>query len=427
MRARRTTRRLRRLPWVLPQSHSAILLIMAGFLVGACGSSGDGPTDANGPTIQMVIAWGDDQVRFPSTDLPTSLAVQIRDLSGVSVPNVTVSWTVVSGDGAVSPASSVTDGFGRAETVWTLGPQEGAHTVAATAGASATVTFAARAVQPGPIAYYSTLGCQLGRGQIWVMGVDGSDKALVTTTCNALLGGGIDWSPDGRRLAFVQEAKNGDPQIFVVNVDGTGERQLTSVTSSGRFSRDVNHPDWSPDGTRIAFAVKRGAPAGCADPQFNVFTMDTTGTTLEQLTAGCEQANQLPDWSPDGSQMLLSSETEGVVVRDADGSNRTRLMSNAWFGKWSADGQKVVLVVPRGDDWSIWTVNADGSGATPVYEGIFPEHPDWSPDGTRVVFSDGPTGVGEAADVLLLELATGTITKLTRTSGAVECCTAWRR
>jgi TolB protein len=67
------------------------------------------------------------------------------------------------------------------------------------------------------------------------------------------------WSPDGRRIAFVSFADHNDPacpadscppsgEIYVVGADGTG---LTRLTAS---KADDEHPTWSPDGSRIAFA-----------------------------------------------------------------------------------------------------------------------------------------------------------------------------
>jgi TolB protein len=57
------------------------------------------------------------------------------------------------------------------------------------------------------------------------------------------------WSPDGTRIAFISSAPGAffNPgRLHVVNVDGTGQKNLTPVD-------DVWEPAWSPDGTRIAY------------------------------------------------------------------------------------------------------------------------------------------------------------------------------
>jgi Tol biopolymer transport system component len=87
----------------------------------------------------------------------------------------------------------------------------------------------------------------------------------------ALRGVSPAWSPDGRNIAFVSFADHNDPscpadscppsgEIYVANADGTGLRRLTSSEA------DDEHPTWSPDGSRIAFAsgfalISQGHPS----------------------------------------------------------------------------------------------------------------------------------------------------------------------
>ena len=55
------------------------------------------------------------------------------------------------------------------------------------------------------------------------------------------------WSPDGRQIAFESDL-DGDPEIFVMNADGSGVRQLTHNTIWDEG------PAWAPDGTKLAFS-----------------------------------------------------------------------------------------------------------------------------------------------------------------------------
>ena len=57
------------------------------------------------------------------------------------------------------------------------------------------------------------------------------------------------WSPDGRQIAFTGTYKRAGAAIYVVNVDGTGLARLTSPRPK---IEDVA-PAWSPDGTQIVF------------------------------------------------------------------------------------------------------------------------------------------------------------------------------
>ena len=72
--------------------------------------------------------------------------------------------------------------------------------------------------------------------QIYLMNANGTNQLRLATGCC------FDWSPDGRRIAFVNDG------IYVINVDGTGLRLL--VTPNAPLCCDL---DWSPDGRRIAF------------------------------------------------------------------------------------------------------------------------------------------------------------------------------
>jgi Tol biopolymer transport system component/DNA-binding winged helix-turn-helix (wHTH) protein len=94
------------------------------------------------------------------------------------------------------------------------------------------------------------------------------------------------WSRDGKRLAIEVEHA-GKTQIWVVNRDGTGLRQLTSAPGQ-------NWPhSWAPDGDRIAFAGERGGV-------WNVWAVSASTGALQQLTRFTAQNGfvRYPAWSP---------------------------------------------------------------------------------------------------------------------------------
>jgi Tol biopolymer transport system component len=59
---------------------------------------------------------------------------------------------------------------------------------------------------------------------------------------------GPHWSPDGRRIAYYSN-QTGSYQIWLINADGSGARQITEADGPG-----VVHPIWSPDGMRLAYS-----------------------------------------------------------------------------------------------------------------------------------------------------------------------------
>jgi hypothetical protein len=86
---------------------------------------------------------GDDQAAEPGSTLPEQLVVEVRDDSANPAAGVSVTFTVTTGGGSVSPVSAVTDASGLAMTSFTLGPGPGVHTVSATAENVGSVDFTA--------------------------------------------------------------------------------------------------------------------------------------------------------------------------------------------------------------------------------------------------------------------------------------------
>jgi Tol biopolymer transport system component len=166
---------------------------------------------------------------------------------------------------------------------------------------------------------------------------------------------GFGWSPDGRRLAcesfgVTDSNRNG---IYSIRVsDGGGLARITSNPGG-----DDIPGDYSPDGKRIVFV--RLEPTG----PVGIFTIRLDGRDLRQI-------------SPQ------------TVIVDEFG------------GRWSPNGEQILFVARTDESHksAIWLVNADGGSAhslriAPACGGptadpasIGCSYPDWSPDGTRIVF-----------------------------------------
>jgi hypothetical protein len=98
---------------------------------------------------KILYVSGNDQVGKAGSALPKPFVVQVVDNAGNPVKNVQVTFKVVFGNGQISPAQPVlTDAFGKAAAVLTLGPQVGAYIVNAEASGlqGSPVAFVANAV-----------------------------------------------------------------------------------------------------------------------------------------------------------------------------------------------------------------------------------------------------------------------------------------
>jgi Tol biopolymer transport system component len=82
------------------------------------------------------------------------------------------------------------------------------------------------------------------------------------------------YSPSGLKIAFIS-THDGDPEIFVMNADGTGLKKLTDNTAVDAA------PSWSPDGGKIVFTSDRGG-------SFELYRMNADGSQQEMIPTPVE-------------------------------------------------------------------------------------------------------------------------------------------
>jgi Tol biopolymer transport system component len=157
----------------------------------------------------------------------------------------------------------------------------------------------------------------------------------------------------------------------VVNVDGSGQQQLTNNPGVDR------EPAWSPDGQTIAFmrlVPNTRRPKGLRW-QTELYVMNTDGSGQRKLTRLSDSDGSF-SWSPDGRRIAFVSDRDGndeVYVINTDGSGRRNLTRNpARDGHpvWSPDGQKIGFVSSRGGNRDIYVMNADGSRQRNLTRGV---------------------------------------------------------
>jgi Tol biopolymer transport system component len=207
------------------------------------------------------------------------------------------------------------------------------------------------------------------------------------------------WSPDGTRLAFVSD-REGEQEIFLINADGTGLRQLTQGAGLVGGERALlSRPAFSPDGSRLVF-----------HQEFDRETEDEEGSTEGFLICfvkadgtgqTCPAAGSAPAWSPDGTRVVFSrrsrSTPEGLSVMNADGTGQRPLTRGADSSPaWSPDGSTIIFERVEGLEGQLTVsrlvaVRPDGSGLRRVVDDprVEPWLPPWvfSPDGARLAFA----------------------------------------
>ena len=156
------------------------------------------------------------------------------------------------------------------------------------------------------IAYCSDVS---GSWEIWSMKQNGTKQHQVTH----LNGFSTfpDYSPDGSKIAFVSQlATDSSDQVYVVNAaNGGGLTQLTSCPVVDGFCFN-DYPVWSPDGKKIAFIHGERFDADGNPLDEQVWVMDANGSNKQQLTTDAPFKDQVPDWSPDGTKIAYASGLE---------------------------------------------------------------------------------------------------------------------
>lgn len=241
-------------------------------------------------------------------------------------------------------------------------------------------------------------GRPIYNAEIYLVNSDGSETLQLTDT-----GWNEDpqFSPDGTQIAFVSD-RDGNEEIYVMNVNGSNQKRLTN-SSEGKF-----YLHWSPDGSQIAYKTRGGT--------WNLYIMNSDGSNLKQITFGDIIEGDF-NWSHDGSQFVFTEENGNEIYTiNTDGSNLTRLTFNNVIDEepsFSPDDSKIVWR----SQGNISIMNSDGTDQNTLTAARnFDGDPSFSPDGNRIMYFSvmGRPGSGiylidpdGSNDTLLVSINTG--------------------
>ncbi len=233
---------------------------------------------------------------------------------------------------------------------------------------------------------------------IWVIDPDSGERQRILGFGNL-----PDWSPDGSQVAFV---RNG--QICTADADGSNPKQLTSAGAN-------YYPDWSPNGELIAY------DSNLTTEGLYIWIMLVDSSWKKRISAA---PGRYPAWEPAGTRIAYTGTVHEdrlwreLFVLEPDGSNPVRLTyseEEERHPQYSPDGQKIAYTrLGSGGPSQIWVMGADGSGPRAITtEGG--SHPSWSPDGGRIVFvRDNPWVHSPENNVLwIVDLEVGEESQLT--------------
>lgn len=221
---------------------------------------------------------------------------------------------------------------------------------------------------------------------------DSTGDKQTALTANSILDSEPTFSPNSQQIAFARDTGNGS-QIYIMdaadtNGDHNGDN-LRQVTTAGG-----TQPFFSRDGSKIVFAANRNAGT-------QLYTINTDGSGEALLVDDSTGIESSPHWSPNSDRVVYALRAAGTtaagtnssirivnVNADGTGSGDAEIVpatSSNIDPAWRPDGRQIVFASNRSGatstDYSLFTVNLDGSNITPLRDGsgqaVSGTAPDW--------------------------------------------------
>jgi len=196
------------------------------------------------------------------------------------------------------------------------------------------------------------------------MGEDSADVMVVDiesgATSVALAGNGnpADWGPRGERILVTKDAAEGRG-LYIIDVITGAEERVDTGSSADAYAR------WGRTGSTVAYESGRDG-----NPEIYVTNLESGETT--RLTEN-DQLDEWPSLSRDGSHVAWASGTEeekNLWVMRADGSEQRQVTEGLLFGdacpEWSPDGSQIILTVRETDQFVLKLVDLASGDVTHI-------------------------------------------------------------
>jgi Tol biopolymer transport system component/DNA-binding winged helix-turn-helix (wHTH) protein len=222
------------------------------------------------------------------------------------------------------------------------------------------------------------------QSNIWTTTIERDPASAASSASQITTGAGnhlvYGWMTDGRILFTSSAARPLGKDVWMMNADGTKRRQLTG-------SGYNEYPVVTPDGSQILFSSDRAG-------RLNLWSMDADGANLRQLTHG--GADKFPAISPDGKWLVYTAADEGTLWKlPLEGGEAQRLTNGYWKvtaispdGKWVAG-----LYCPPepGAQFRIGLIPITGGSPARMFDFPSDLRPQWllrwTPDGQSLIYA----------------------------------------
>ncbi|AGF47136.1 TolB protein [Candidatus Kinetoplastibacterium desouzaii TCC079E] len=186
------------------------------------------------------------------------------------------------------------------------------------------------------------------------------------------------WSPDGTKIAYVS-FESGRPIIYIHDLFNTQRIILADHKGSN------SAPSWSPDGTKIALSMTKTGLS-------QIYMLDLKDKNFRRIiqSSACDTE---PSFSPDGQYIVFTSDRSGsqqIYLTDIYGQKVRRLTFNSIYNgspKFSTDGKKIVYVKNVNNKFQICSIDLSSGEESMITHGENDQNPCLSPNGEYIIYS----------------------------------------
>lgn len=228
------------------------------------------------------------------------------------------------------------------------------------------------------------------RYKLIVADADGENQQVIANSTEPLMS--PSWSPDGQSLAYVS-FENKMSAIYVQTLR-TGQRTRVSARAGINGA-----PSWSPDGKTLALTLSR------KDGDVDVYTLDLSSQVLTRMTFD-PGIDTEPTWSVDGRKLYFNSDRAGgPQIYEIDVSNPNRATRITFEGSYNArprvspDGKQLAVVYLDRGNYRIATVDLASKAVQVLSQGRQDESPSYAPNGATIIYATQDRGRGVLATV----------------------------